>query len=439
MKTKARQRAHIYAMQYIMRVAEYPIPRNRDRHVEARAVGRGQRPPQACVHCCFDPAASWDPQASHTCDNCNRRNMPRNGGVKRFLYYLHTGDVRVRVCKNFFTNTFGLGRRSCKEMRTHCEVAVLPPTAFSWGGSTQKGKEALVRRYIDTMPRHYSHYTTSSTNEHVDCASSALNWWMGPLEKNANGTLSPPFLEWLDAELNTDHVTFYKQHGHYPGVNPGRDKIPHALTLPGAPPVPVPRVSYHYFLSVVTKYKTRFKDLPGDQCATCNKARAEIKGAAPAEQPPLLDAWESHRKHADKGYVHRAKRKEECKEMWGNTNLPPATVTDFPPPLAVVGIGTHGDKFDFTECEMGGGLRRSKQGPSVIYGRCRPWFITSAAAFEVMWRAGGMSLWESAVRKKFAPSTSCMTPRDRLGRVAAHAGWMAPPRRRGTGSCSHVA
>ena len=209
----------------------------------------------------------------------------------------------------------------------------------------------------------------SSTNEYVDCCASALNWWKGPMETNSDGTVTAPFLEWVDERnqtgtsfpptinlpsfpfssrpclrtlclypsslssfLPSDHAEFYKEHSYYPGLHAERDNLPHSLAQPGSPAIPVPAVSYKFFQAVVAKYKIRFKDLSGDQCGTCNKTRADIKGATPAERPALVAAWDRHKRQADKGHVHRAKRKGECVALWNGVVLPPSTVTDFPPP-----------------------------------------------------------------------------------------------------------
>ncbi len=127
-----------------------------------------------------------------------------------------------------------------------------------WGGQKDTEKKKLVRAYIDTVPRHYSHYTTLSTNEYVDCASSALNWWKGPTEVNDDGTASLCFLEWLDLQHGTQHYNFYCTHSYFPGLHdsyfPGlhdeRNNLPATLAGPNAALIPKPAVSYKYFLSV---------------------------------------------------------------------------------------------------------------------------------------------------------------------------------------------
>ena len=94
-------------------------------------------------------------------------------------------------------------------------------------GQIKTEKESLCREYIASVPRHYSHFSVSSSNEYVDCASSALNWWRGPLESNADGTSSPCFLEWLDERNTTRHLQLCKDTGWFPGVDKG--EMPPAL------------------------------------------------------------------------------------------------------------------------------------------------------------------------------------------------------------------
>jgi hypothetical protein len=93
--------------------------------------------------------------------------------------------------------------------------------------------------------------------------------------------------------------------------------------------------------------------------------RAEIKGATAAERPPLVLLWSAHKRQADKGYVHRKLRKEECVVQWANIVLPDPAPINFPPPLLPVNPFANRALFDFTECDMGGGKRTPliKAGP----------------------------------------------------------------------------
>jgi hypothetical protein len=250
-----------------------------------------------------------------------------------------------------------------------------------WGGQKDTGKKQLVRAYIDTVPRHYSHYTTSSTNEYVDCASSALNWWKGPTEVNDDGTASRCFLEWLDLQHGTQHYNFYCTHSYFPGLHDERNNLPATLVGPNAALIPKPAVSYKYFLSVLNTFKLRFKDLSVDQCATCNLHRAKIVRASEADRPELERMWNEHKLQADKGYVHRARRKEDCASLWQGIPLHEQRPITFPrvavPPL-------HRDLFDFTEVDMGGGLRTPliKCGPQYYLRTLpsKPYYICSAVS-----------------------------------------------------------
>ena len=267
----------------------------------------------------------------------------------------------MEVCSPFWANTFGIGEGALKHLRKLATLPFFPARSnrkgesiLRWGGQKHTGKELLVRAYIDTVPRHYSHYTTSSTNEYVDCASSALNWWKGPTELNDDGTASLCFLEWLDLQHGTDHYKFYCTHSYYPGLHDERNNMPASLVGPNAPLVPKPAVSYHYFLSVINKFKLRFKDLSVDQCATCNLHRAKLVRASEADRPELERVWEQHKLQADKGYVHRARRKAECASLWAGIALVEARPVTFP---RVAVAPSHRHLFDFTEVDMGGGLR----------------------------------------------------------------------------------
>jgi hypothetical protein len=65
-------------------------------------------------------------------------------------------------------------------------------------------------------------------------------------------------------------------------------------------------------------------------------------------------AWEQHKLQADKGYVHRARRKAECASLGEGIGLGEARPIIFPR-VAVAPL--HRNLFDFTEVDMGGGLR----------------------------------------------------------------------------------
>ena len=108
--------------------------------------------------------------------------------------------------------------------------------------------------------------------------------------------------------------------------------MPVTLAGPDVPPIPTPAVSYHYFLSVANKYKTRHKDLPVDQCGKCNQLRAAVKGADANDRPLIVAEWLDHKRQAGKGPVHRKMRTEECAAPWVNVDLPDSAPVSYPPP-----------------------------------------------------------------------------------------------------------
>ena len=88
-------------------------------------------------------------------------------------------------------------------------------------------------------------------------ASSCLNWWKGPLESDLNGLRPLCLLEWLDLTNDTNNYELYIQHGHFHVVSEARSSPFETSTTS----LPVPAVSYHYFLSIVNKCDIQFKDL----------------------------------------------------------------------------------------------------------------------------------------------------------------------------------
>ena len=121
---------------------------------------------------------------------------------------------------------------------------------FSGGGSIKSPREQLVRQYIATIPRHFSHYSPTSTSEYVACASSCLNWWKGPLEVDQDGTHPLCFLQWLDKRNDTNDYHIYLTHDYFPGVNRPSVSRPLPVTIEPAC-MPVPAVSCNYFNNIV--------------------------------------------------------------------------------------------------------------------------------------------------------------------------------------------
>jgi hypothetical protein len=71
----------------------------------------------------------------------------------------------------------------------------------------------------------------------------------------------------------------------------------------------------------------------------------------------------------------------------GGTALPARSVVSFPPPPALVCIGAHSNKHDFTECDMGGGRRTPliRQGPQYYLRTLpsKPYYICSTVRGDV--------------------------------------------------------
>ena len=131
-------------------------------------------------------------------------------------------------------------------------------------GQKKSNREQLVRSYIGTVPRHYSHYSPTSTSEYVQCASSCLNWWKGPLEADLHGQRPLCMLEWLDQINGPNYYDLYTTHNYFPGVHVLSDARPCTQST-SETRLPIPAVSYHFFLSVIKKCDLQFKDLSPDQ------------------------------------------------------------------------------------------------------------------------------------------------------------------------------
>jgi hypothetical protein len=190
---------------------------------------------------------------------------------------------------------------------------------------------------METIPRHYSHYSLSSLHEYIDCASSILNWYKGPTDVNEDSSTSLYFLEWLDVQKGTSHyVEFYKLYNYYEGVNTGRDYLHPELVGDNATAPPKATITYHYFRDIVQQHAIRFKDNTPDQCAKCNTFRADIKNAHEIDRPVLVAAWMAHKVkvEADKGYVNRTAGIAKSKAQWNEVVLPvpnPINGRPFPP------------------------------------------------------------------------------------------------------------
>ena len=224
-------------------------------------------------------------------------------------------------------------------------------------GSKPTRMKALVLEYMETIPRHYSHYAMASKHEYIDCASSVLNWYKGPTDVNEDGSISLCFLEWLDIKMGTSHyIDFYTKFNYYKGINNGRDYMHPALAGDTTTIVtPEPVVLYSYFLRVVSKYAIRFKDNTPDQCSTCNKLRADVKNANENDRPAIVKAWMAHKLEADKGYVNRAASISASRLQWKDVVLAvPNRLLDVVPVPSEQYL-SRSNYTDFTQCDMGGG------------------------------------------------------------------------------------
>ena len=124
----------------------------------------------------------WSPAASHTYRSCDRKNEPKNGRTARTVFSLWDGGASVPVCLSFWKETFGLGKAA---LRTLTKSATSYKLAeYKNKGQKNTEKESMCREFIATVPRHYSHFSVSSCNEYVDCASNALNLSLGQLAGN---------------------------------------------------------------------------------------------------------------------------------------------------------------------------------------------------------------------------------------------------------------
>jgi hypothetical protein len=258
----------------------------------------------------------WSPPDGHIYDDCNRRGEIQNG--THFVKQLHlcaNGNCYT-VCTEFFKQTFGLSRKLFYSLVQHSGTSMLPKEKFACDGSIKSSRERLVQQYISTIPRHYSHYSpTSNTLEYVQCASSCLNWWKGPLECDIHGSRPMCLLEWLDSSNETNNYEMYTTHNYFPGVHVLSDARPCSL-ITSTTSLPVPAIYYDFFLSVIKKCDLQFKDLSPDQCAKCMHFMSSIQNARPEEVAALQEAWSQHKKQADVGYLYRAARKIESKHMY---------------------------------------------------------------------------------------------------------------------------
>ena len=368
------------------------IKKHRDSYLVGTPAIVGQSPVrvsiQHCTHCQCDPRALWNPQHDHMHEDCLRKGEAQHNAYFVKELHLCAKGKCYTVCTQFFRKTFRLGSFVFNELFKHSGSSSLPKTKFTRVGSKKSQREQLVRQYIATVPRHFSHYSPTSSSEYVQCASSCLNWWKGPLECDLHGLRPLCLLEWLDSINGTHNYEVYTTNQFFPGVHVVSDARPCSVNT-CTTQLPVPAISYHYFLSVINKCDLQFKDLSPDQCARCMQFMSSIQKATPDNVGLLREAWSQHKKQADVGYLYRAARKLESKTIWSPfmLTLPLPVPPTFPPPPPPIPLWTHSDKHDFTECDMGGGRRTPliKQGPQYYLRTLpsKPYYICSTVRGDV--------------------------------------------------------
>jgi hypothetical protein len=133
-----------------------------------------------------------------------------------------------------------------------------------------------------TVPRHSSHYSPTSTSEYVQCASSCLNWWKGPLEADLHGARPLCMLKWLDQINGTKSYDLYTTQNYFPGVHVLSD-VRRSSQNTSNTILPKAAVSYPFFLSIIKKCDLQFKDLSPDQWEKCMQCMSSIQKAMPEE------------------------------------------------------------------------------------------------------------------------------------------------------------
>jgi hypothetical protein len=225
MKNGAKYRGYSYLFQFMKKVKRVKLKtiKHADSFVVAAVLLPGDSPTreliQHCVHCQCDARELWNPPNDHIYNDCFRRREVQHGSYYVKQLHLLSNGISYPVCTQYFKKTFGLGCTVFNKLYKHCGCSILPKEICTSAGSKKSKREQLVRQYIATVPRHYSHYSPTSTSEYVQCASSCLNWWKGPLESDLNGVRPLCLLEWLDSINETNSHELYTKHGYFPGVH----------------------------------------------------------------------------------------------------------------------------------------------------------------------------------------------------------------------------
>ena len=210
LRSGAKYRGYVYIFQFLRKVKSIRNVTPANWHSDATSILHDVSTiRQSCVHCQCDEEAKWNPPNDHVYSNCNRRDEVQHGTYFGTEVHLPINGCPHRVWPPFFWSTFGISKRTYSHLLEYAGASRLPKDKFSRGGTIKSSREQLVRLYIATIPRHFSHYSPTSTSEYVACASSCLNWWKGPLEVDQDGTHPLCFLQWLDKRNDTNDYHIY--------------------------------------------------------------------------------------------------------------------------------------------------------------------------------------------------------------------------------------
>ncbi len=151
----AKYRGYCFIFQRISKVRMLKVPGKLVKHMDA------QYGMQQCSHCMFDDQTKWDPAHSHGYMYCNRRGEKHNNSYLRNRFGLIDDEEDHSVCATFFADTFEISKTTLLLLTSYAGKAMLPPDIFpAHGGYVPRfDRKQLVREYIGTIPRHFSHYS----------------------------------------------------------------------------------------------------------------------------------------------------------------------------------------------------------------------------------------------------------------------------------------
>lgn len=244
-------------------------------------------PAQACMHCRHLVRSEWEPSKTHNSKSCGHRDDVCAGAARaeQAEYWLWTSEHGdVRVCRDFYRDTWGISHHKLKRMLDIGPCFELPPDAFVWGGRKPSEMMQLTLEYVMSLERHFSHYSMSSTTEYTDAANSVLQLWKGPCVARSDGSEQLCFLEWLDKKKSTGHHKYFKGKGWFPGVQSSRAGAEKPKSVGAdAPKLAVP---YKFMLKVMNKYDLKLQDKTEDKCETCMLLIWMRSGRSPLRHSP---------------------------------------------------------------------------------------------------------------------------------------------------------